>query len=335
MEPDETQKNCLVIAPIGTDGSEIRLRSNNVLKYIIKPVASNCGYKAIRSDEISESGIITNQIVQHILEDELVIADLTSCNPNVFYELALRHAVRKPYIQIAECLGTLPFDVAPARTIFFAENDKSSVDGCKQELSKQIKALERDPRVDSPISVGIDILQLRRSDNLAEKSSAEILSMLQDLRGEFAKSLREQSERISELQSLLTINAQNDFKDQTSSAVSIFKEMDWDNFIAQISLFDRTNLVELLDILMSQNTTYSPYSCMPYSYTPKTAISGFQISTEPNGDYIISFLNYTITVRKDDLKTFRDYVANRGTYSTITDDVYAGVAGASGYTNLV
>jgi len=94
-EPKEKPKTCLVLAPIGSDGSDIRRRSDDVLKFIIKPVTVDCGYKAIRADEISEPGIITHQIIQHILEDDLVIADLTDGNPNVFYELALRVVIQK------------------------------------------------------------------------------------------------------------------------------------------------------------------------------------------------------------------------------------------------
>jgi len=50
----------------------------------------------IRADKISEPGIITTQIIGHIVDAELVIADLTDKNPNVFYELAIRHAIRNP-----------------------------------------------------------------------------------------------------------------------------------------------------------------------------------------------------------------------------------------------
>ena len=41
--------------------------------------------------------MITSQVLQHVTEDALVVADLTGRNPNVFYELALRHAIRKPF----------------------------------------------------------------------------------------------------------------------------------------------------------------------------------------------------------------------------------------------
>jgi hypothetical protein len=55
-------------------------------------------FKAIRADRISKGGIITDQVIQQVVEAPLVIADLTDGNGNVFYELALRHAIQKPVI---------------------------------------------------------------------------------------------------------------------------------------------------------------------------------------------------------------------------------------------
>lgn len=330
MAARESLKKCFVIAPIGVDGSDINQRSNDVLKYIIRPVAANCGYEAIRSDDISESGIITDQIVKHILEDDLVIANLTGGNPNVFYELALRHAIRKPCIHIAESPGPLPFDVASMRTIFFVEN-MPAVEKCKQDLEKAIKAAEQNlEEVKSPISVAIDILQLRKSNNSTERSNAEILSMLQDFRGEFVKKLHEQSERISELQSLLTANAQEELTDQTypikimqSNGSSNSKEEEWDNFIRQLGYFSIRNLIEEIDNLIGQNTGYALHNkyTQYYPYTWESDMlsytSGFshhhnfefEISTDTNGDFVIKRYGMsTINISKDDLKNFRDYV---------------------------
>jgi len=69
----------------------------------------------MRADELAEPGIITSQVIQHIVDDQLVIADLTERNPNVFYELALRHALRKPVVQIIHRGEAIPFDVAGMR----------------------------------------------------------------------------------------------------------------------------------------------------------------------------------------------------------------------------
>lgn len=92
-------KVCFVICPIGKMDSDIRKRSDLTFNYIIKPVVENFGYRPIRADHINESGMITHQIIDYIIESPLVIADLTDSNPNVFYELAIRHIVEMPYIQ--------------------------------------------------------------------------------------------------------------------------------------------------------------------------------------------------------------------------------------------
>src|SRR6266851_3935883 len=78
-----SRKICFIIAPIGDIGSVVRIRSDKVLKHIIAPAAIDCGYEPLRADQISEPGIITSQVIQHIVEDPLVIADLTGPNANV------------------------------------------------------------------------------------------------------------------------------------------------------------------------------------------------------------------------------------------------------------
>lgn len=176
-------KICFVIAPIGKEGSEVRIRSDQVLKHIIAPTAKECGYEPIRADHISEPGLITSQVIQHVVDDALVIADLTGWNPNVFYELAVRHAVKKPIVQIINATEAIPFDVAASRTVQVDHHDLDSVARAREEIAKQIKAVERNPmEVDTPISVAVELQSLKQSDNPLEKSNAEIISMLQELR---------------------------------------------------------------------------------------------------------------------------------------------------------
>ena len=93
MIEDEDKKSCFVIAPIGEAESDTRKRSDQVLRHIIRPAVEVCGYQAIRADEIDKPGVITSQVIQHVVGDPLVVADLTETNPNVFYELAIRHAI--------------------------------------------------------------------------------------------------------------------------------------------------------------------------------------------------------------------------------------------------
>ncbi|MGC1378695.1 MAG: hypothetical protein WA821_20860 [Anaerolineales bacterium] len=175
-------KTCFVIAPIGEPDSEIRKRSNQILEYVIKPAANECGYEPLRADQISEPGIITSQVIQHIIDDPLVIADLTGRNPNVFYELAIRHAIRKPLIQMIANDEQLPFDVAGTRIIKVDYRDLDSVDEAKAEIIKQITAVMKDPsKVDSPISMSLNLQNLKQSEFPEQRSLADIIEAISEV----------------------------------------------------------------------------------------------------------------------------------------------------------
>lgn len=179
------KSTCFVIAPIGEDESETRKRSDKMLKYVITPVAEELGYEPIRADQISEPGLITSQVIQHVADDDLVIADLSETNPNVFYELALRHALKKPLVQLIAKGERIPFDVAGMRTIEIDINDLDSVETAKQSLGEQIKAVEKDPEaIDTPISFAFDLQQLRQSENPEERSLADVVAAISELRSE-------------------------------------------------------------------------------------------------------------------------------------------------------
>ena len=158
-------KECFLICPIGERGSRERKRSDKLLKYIVAPIANKLGYKVVRADTMPKSGIITSQILNMIIEAPLVIADLTDGNPNVFYELALRHAVNKPYIQVIEHEKSIPFDVSAVRTISYNLDDLDAVDQTKSEVSKQILAIDKGHSPDSPISIAVTSQATGMTDN--------------------------------------------------------------------------------------------------------------------------------------------------------------------------
>jgi hypothetical protein len=183
----EDEKLCFVIAPIGEPGSLIRKHSDQVFKHIIEPAARLLGYVATRAHEIPEPGTITSQVIQRLLDSPLVIADLTTRNPNVFYELAIRHACRKPLVQLIDVNEPIPFDVATARTIKFTLADPDSVASARDELAQHIKAVEKDPSlVDNPISTAIDLGALRSSGKSSDAQLAAILETLSRLQADVA-----------------------------------------------------------------------------------------------------------------------------------------------------
>ncbi len=180
---EEEKKICFVISPIGEEGSEVRERSDQILKHIIASSVEQLGYTIIRADKIAEPGIITTQIIEHIVDAELVIADLTDKNPNVFYELAIRHAIRKPLVQMIKKGEVIPFDVAATRIIQFDLLSLDSVAAAKEEIISQVNSLEVEKNeINNPISVSLDLKLLKESGNIEERSLADIVEAISDLR---------------------------------------------------------------------------------------------------------------------------------------------------------
>ena len=175
------ERICFVIAPIGDEGSPTRTRSDRVLRHIVRPAALRFNYRPVRADEIAEPGIITSQVIQRVVDSPLVIADLSEHNPNVFYELALRHAVRKPYVQIIQNGETIPFDVATARTVFFGLDLDGAADAA-EEVAKHIEALENDPtNLQSPVSITMDLQRISQSTRPEQTDLSDLFPVLADI----------------------------------------------------------------------------------------------------------------------------------------------------------
>lgn len=145
-------EDVFIITPIGDAGSETFSKANGLIESVIQPVLDELKMKAEAAHHIDNSGSINNQIISRIVNDKLVIVNLTGLNPNVMYELAIRHAVRKPVIIMVDKDVTprLPFDIADQRAIFYSD----TLAGCKSakiELKKKIEAIDYDEQPDNPI----------------------------------------------------------------------------------------------------------------------------------------------------------------------------------------
>lgn len=137
---DKTKK-CFVICPIGQLDSETRKRSDDLLDFIIAPVVNELGYKAMRADKLGLPGDITVQIITELNSSDLIIADLTEKNANVFYELAISHALRKPVVHMIKQGESIPFDLQQNRVVEYDTGNYRMMDPSKEELKTQISNL--------------------------------------------------------------------------------------------------------------------------------------------------------------------------------------------------
>ena len=119
------EKNCFVISPIGAPGSDIRNHADDVFQFIIEPAINKfskkheISFETLRADHQEETGRITEQMFENILEADLCVAILTDYNANVFYELAIAQTAARPVIILIEDGQVPPFDVKDLRCITY------------------------------------------------------------------------------------------------------------------------------------------------------------------------------------------------------------------------
>jgi hypothetical protein len=185
------KKTCFVICPIGDAGSVERKWSDDLFDCIITPIVEKMGYqKPIRADQINESGIITRQIVDLLIDSDLVIADLSFRNPNVCYELAVRHVAKKPFIHMIKNGDKIPFDTASNRAIT-VDTDIRSANKAMEDLERHISSIESGKNeMDNPIGTALTLRDLRSSGDPSQMISADLMEAIQSIAAE-VKLLRE------------------------------------------------------------------------------------------------------------------------------------------------
>lgn len=134
--PSSDLRSCFVISPIGTYGSEIRSHMDTVFHCIIEPALSD-SYKVIRGDQVARPGRITDQFVDDIITNDLIVCVLTGNNPNVYYELAIAESAARPIIVLRHRDDEIPFDVKDVRFIEYDLDPRRIYDEHYVELVKR------------------------------------------------------------------------------------------------------------------------------------------------------------------------------------------------------
>ncbi|MFC8686333.1 hypothetical protein [Brevibacillus porteri] len=147
---ENERRSCFVITPIGSDESLIRRQADGVIDAVMGPILEKLGFEIVVAHRMSDGGSITRQVIEQILSADLVVANLTGLNPNVMYELAIRHAVRKPLVQLCEKGTILPFDINEQRTIFYTNDMKGAVE-LKEVFERMVSQAILDEKPDNPI----------------------------------------------------------------------------------------------------------------------------------------------------------------------------------------
>jgi hypothetical protein len=129
---------CFVMMPFGP-------WYDTYYKEIYIPAIKEAGFEPVRADELFSSGSVVEQIWEQIDKAKVLLADLTGKNPNVFYELGLAHANRKPVIFTSGILEDVPFDLRHLRVIIYEVREPNWNSKLKTFITAYLKSAKEDP----------------------------------------------------------------------------------------------------------------------------------------------------------------------------------------------
>jgi hypothetical protein len=176
---------CFVLMPFAAEFKE-------AFEYGIKPAAEAAGFTCYRADEPYEAGAIIDGIIKGIFSSDVIVADISTSNPNVFYELGVAHTIDNKTIVICEKgRERLPFDLRAYRIIFYNRTIEGIKDNLRQQLERALKDFgnwrnsPNNPVQNfRPIHYAVPLLDQARLENRIEELTEE----LYDLRAEKERS---------------------------------------------------------------------------------------------------------------------------------------------------
>ncbi len=134
---------CFVMMPFGT-------WQDTYYKDIFSPAIKEAGMEPLRADELFSTGTVIEQIWEQITKAKILLADLTGKNANVFYELGLAHAARKPVIFTSSNIDDVPFDLRHLRVIVYDTKDPFWGEKLKENLTAYLRNAKDDPAKSIP-----------------------------------------------------------------------------------------------------------------------------------------------------------------------------------------
>ena len=174
MDTKYADVNCFVIMPFGDkpdpgqDGKVIHF--DEIYHMFIKSAVEELGIKCVRCDEIGESGWIHSKMFTHIYDSEVAVVDITALNPNVFYELGVRHVLKKNVTVLIRQAGTrAPFNIQGFNIIEYKADDPVNMKEAAGKIQELIKNGMASVGVDSPVYEVLDNLRVENKPKLINK----------------------------------------------------------------------------------------------------------------------------------------------------------------------
>ena len=242
-------KKCLVISTVYEEGTRERNSFDDKLRYMIKPVLSELEYQMILADERYIVGMISAKTIKEIINADIMIADISDNNPNIFYEIAIRNSLNKPLIILKQPAQGQLFEINKERIL--------SVDGSSPrlwhdtitKLRIEIQKAEKN-EVNSSYSILADF---GFSQKLIDSSSeSEFLQIAEELKKEIRK-LRIQDSKNEESEAKMMLKCKHCdamFHSKTQMEPEVLKN-------SQIKRFEKCPICNTISRYETQNFVYS------------------------------------------------------------------------------
>ena len=176
-------KDCLLFHLSAKKGNPIREASDEKFDFVYEPVLKELNYDPVRADKETTPNSISRDIINRVINSDLILADVTDENPNVFYELAVRNAVKKPVIIMMAAGQKLPFDIKDKRAIVLDMTKNRQWLAAKEKLKAYIQNAENDPdSASESILSGLILILVTNSPNKEQEKELEITIGLKDIR---------------------------------------------------------------------------------------------------------------------------------------------------------
>ena len=191
---EQPLKKCFVIMPISDSDGYEKGHFDRVFDYIVAPACRQAGYEAFRADGTSKANVIIVDILRNVVNCDMAICDLSSRNPNVFYELGFRQAFNKKTVLMKDERTDRPFDISSIRSLNYDSSLRIDlVNKAVSELSKALMETQKMTDVE-PNSL-LKLLAIDNPAKLPEKhelsdDSTVILQAIRDLSDDIQRNLR-------------------------------------------------------------------------------------------------------------------------------------------------
>ena len=174
-----------MISTVYEEGTRERNNFDDKIRYMIKPVLDELDYQMVLADERYIVGLISAKTIKEIINSDIVIADISDNNPNVFYEIAIRNSLNKPLIILKQPVQGQLFDIDEERTLSVDDSSPRLWHETIMKLKLQIQKVEKD-KTSASYSILSDFGFSHKLIHDAS-SESEFLGIVEELKKEIRK----------------------------------------------------------------------------------------------------------------------------------------------------